>query len=110
MFCATPKMVAAVPSKLLVPVCEKLHSITEDIFIVTTVRTADLTMAFSFYFSFIWKGESFEVQACLNLFLTPVMKTVYRLAFCVNFLLPTSYFNLSCPKYGRKNKFVFMTP
>lgn len=105
-FCATdtsnPKMVAAVHSKLLLPVCKNLHSITDDIFIVITVRTTDLIMAFSFYFSFIWKGENFEVQTYLNLFLTPVMKTVYRLAFCVNVLLPASYFNLSCPKYGKK--------
>jgi hypothetical protein len=65
MFCAaancTPKMVAADPSKPLVPICAKLHNITEDIFIVTTVRSTSLTMAFPFYFSFIWKGESFEV-------------------------------------------------
>jgi hypothetical protein len=87
-------MVAAGPSKPLVPICEKLH-ITEGIFIVTTVKTTDLTMAFSFYFSFIWKRESFEVQAYLHLFLTPVVKTVYIHAFCVNFLLQTSCFNLS---------------
>jgi hypothetical protein len=62
MFCAgdssTPKMVATGPSKPLVPMCEKLLNITEDYFIVTTVRTTDLTMAFSFYFSFIWKRKS----------------------------------------------------
>jgi len=53
----TPKMVAAGPTKPLVPMCEKLHNFTEDIFIVTTVRTTDLTMAFALYFSVIWKGE-----------------------------------------------------
>lgn len=57
-------MVAAGPSKLLVPpIYDALHSITEDIFIVTTVRTSELTMAFSCYFSFIWEVESSEVQA-----------------------------------------------
>jgi hypothetical protein len=80
MFCTAdnciPKMAAAGPSEPSVPTCEKVHSITEDIFIVNTVRTADKTMEFCFYFSFTWKGESLEVQAYLNLFLTAVVKTV----------------------------------
>jgi len=87
---STPKMVAADPSKPLVPICAKLHNITEDILIVTTVRSTDLTMGFSFHFPFIWKGESFEMQPYLHLFLTPVMKTMYIRAFFVNFLLPAS--------------------
>jgi len=91
MFCAAdnsaPKMVAAGRSKQLVPTCEKLHNITEDIFIVTTVRTTGLTVTFSFYFSFIWKRESFEVQAYLHLFLTPVMKTVSIFCFQLHILI-----------------------
>lgn len=114
MFCAadnsTPKMVAAGSSKPLLPMCEELHNITKDIFIVTTVRTTDLTMAFSFYFSVIWKGESFEVQAYLHLFRTQVMKTVYTCILC-QFSASNFIFSfVACPKYGRKNKFVFMTP
>jgi hypothetical protein len=53
MFCAadnsTPKMVEAGPSKSLVPTCEKLHNITEDIFIVTIVGTTDFFALLFFY-------------------------------------------------------------
>jgi hypothetical protein len=54
---STPKMVAAGPSKPLVPVCERIHSSTQDIFIVTTVRTSDITMAFSFNFFYLARGK-----------------------------------------------------